>query len=408
MNSSMNIAKRIAFAPNFGNRSKSIEWTYLNKSALSRIYRIATCVFFFVAGLTFATWASRIPDIQNKLHLSDAGLGGVLLALPVGLMMSLPISGWLVGRFGSRQLVITGAILYPLTLILLGIAGSTLQLVFGLFLFGLFSNLINIAMNTQAVGVETLYGKSIMASFHGLWSIAGFSGALIGTFFVSAGLSPLIHFSIVCGMSVLLVLVSYKYTMPHDNAGSKSQALFVKPDKRILILGLIAFCCMLCEGAMADWSGVYFKKVVHAPDSYTTLGYLAFTSTMALGRFVGDWLVTKFGIKKMLQMSGVIITAGLLIAVIFPYLLTAAIGFFLVGFGVSSVIPIVFGSAGRSTTMSPSTALATVSTIGFLGFLIGPPVIGFIAQAINLRWSFTLIAILGFGTTLLAAKVKNE
>ncbi len=133
---------------------------------------------------------------------------------------------------------------------------------------------------------------------------------------------------------------------------------------------------------MADWSGVYFKKVVHAPDSYTTLGYLAFTSTMALGRFVGDGLVTKFGIKKMLQMSGIIITAGLLIAVTFPYLLTAAIGFFLVGFGVSSVIPIVFGSAGRSTTMPASTALATVSTIGFLGFLIGPPVIGFIAQTI--------------------------
>ena len=159
---------------------------------------------------------------------------------------------------------------------------------------------------------------------------------------------------------------------------------------------------------MFDWSGVYFKKVVHAPDSSTTLGYLAFTSTMALGRFVGDGLVTKFGIKKMLQMSGIIITAGLLIAVTFPYLLTAAIGFFLVGFGVSSVIPIVFGSAGRSTTMPASTALATVSTIGFLGFLIGPPIIGFIAQAINLRWSFTLIAILGFGTTLLAAKVKNE
>ena len=408
MNPSMNIAKRIVFAPAFGNTSKSIEGTYLNKGTLSRIYRIATSVFFFVAGLTFATWASRIPDIQNKLHLSDAGLGGVLLALPVGLMAGLPLSGWLVGRFGSRQLVVAGALLYPLTLILLAIAGSTLQLSIGLFLFGLFGNLINIAMNTQAVGVETLYGKSIMASFHGLWSIAGFSGALIGTFFVSAGLSPLIHFSIVCGMAVLLVLISYKYTMPHDNAGSKSQALFVKPDKRILILGLIAFCCMLCEGAMADWSGVYFKKVVQAPDSYTTLGYLAFTSTMALGRFVGDWLVTKFGIKKMLQMSGIIITAGLLIAVIFPYLLTAAIGFFLVGFGVSSVIPIVFGSAGRSTTMSPSTALATVSTIGFLGFLIGPPVIGFIAQAINLRWSFTLIAILGFGTTLLAAKVKND
>ncbi len=202
-------------------------------------------------------------------------------------------------------------------------------------------------------------------------------------------------------------MVSYKFTLPHD-IGGNSQPLFARPDSRILLLGLIAFCCMLCEGAMADWSGVYFKKVVEANPAYTTLGYVAFTSTMAMGRFLGDRLVTKFGVKRMLQLSGTIITTGLLIAVLFPYLLTATIGFLLVGFGVSSVVPIVYGLAGKSSTMSASTALAAVSTIGFLGFLIGPPVIGFIAQAINLRWSFTLIALLGFGTAVLAGKVKNE
>ena len=159
---------------------------------------------------------------------------------------------------------------------------------------------------------------------------------------------------------------------------------------------------------MADWSGVYFKKVVQAPASLTTIGYVAFTGTMALGRFLGDWLVTKLGVKRMLQMSGTIITTGLLIAVLFPYLFTATTGFLLVGFGVSSVVPIVYGSAGKSTTMPASTALAAVSTIGFLGFLIGPPIIGFIAQAINLRWSFTLIALLGFGTSVLAGKVRIE
>jgi MFS family permease len=129
---------------------------------------------------------------------------------------------------------------------------------------------------------------------------------------------------------------------------------------------------------------------------------------MALGRFLGDWLVTKFGVKRMLQMSGVIITAGLLSAVVFPNIIVATIGFFFVGFGVSSVVPIVYGLSGKSATMPASTALAAVSTIGFLGFLIGPPLIGFISEAINLRWSFTLIAVLGFGTTVLARKVKNE
>ena len=408
MNSSLDVARRIAFAPIINKKSESVELPFLNKGILSRIYRIATSVFFFVAGLTFATWASRIPDIQNKLQLSDAGLGGVLFALPAGLMTSLPLSGWLVGRFGSRKLVIIGAILYPLTLILLGVAGSIWVLTLGLFLFGLFANVINIAMNTQAVGIEKLYGKSIMASFHGLWSLAGFSGAAIGTLFVSAGFSPLFHFSLIILLAGLLVLISYRFTLPHDDAVDKAQTSFVKPDKQILILGIIAFCCLLCEGAMADWSGVYFKKVVLAPVSLTTLGYLAFTGTMALGRFLGDGMVMKIGVKRMLQLSGVLITTGLLISVIFPYLVSATIGFFLVGFGVSSVVPIVYGIAGRSKTMSASTALATVSTIGFLGFLIGPPIIGFVAEAINLRWSFALIAILGFGTAFLTRIMKTE
>jgi MFS family permease len=180
----------------------------------------------------------------------------------------------------------------------------------------------------------------------------------------------------------------------------------VKPDKKLLMLGLIAFCCLLCEGAMADWSGVYFKTIVVAPAALITLGYVAFTGTMALGRFVGDRLVTKFGVKRMLQISGTMISGGLLISVLFPYLITATTGFLLVGFGVSSVVPIVYGLAGKSTAMSAGTALASVSTIGFLGFLIGPPVIGFIAQLISLRWSFAFIALLGFGTALLAGKLK--
>jgi len=376
------------------------------KKNLFRKYRIATSVFFFIAGLTFSTWASRIPAIQTKLHLSDAGLGSVLFALPAGLMTSLPVSGWLVSRFGSRPMVIVGSVFYPLILLILGSSTSVLQLALSLFSFGIMGNLINIAMNTQAVGVETLYGRSVMASFHGLWSLAGFTGAVIGTFFVSRGLPPIIHFSIVSGLCVLLVILSYKFTLPHDIGHRQRQKAFVKPDKKILLLGMIAFCCLVNEGAMSDWSGVYFKNIVKAPASLITLGYVAFTSTMALGRFLGDSLVTKFGVKRMLQISGSVITTGLLLAVIFPYLATATAGFFLVGFGVSSVVPIVYGLAGKSTTMSAGAALAAVSTIGFLGFLIGPPLIGFIAQAISLRWSFTLIAILGFGTALLAGTLK--
>jgi fucose permease len=375
----------------------------------TRIYRIAISAFFFVAGLTFATWASRIPDIKTKMHLSDAGLGLILFALPVGQIVSLPISAALVSRFGSKTLIIVGALLYPLTLVLLATSSTTLLLALSLFVFGLWANLLNIAMNTQAVAVENIYGRSIMASFHGVWSMAGFTGALLGTLFVSAALSPLIHFSIVCMVTGLVVWAAHKHTVPSDsrNDSGQKQPLFVRPDKRILILGLIAFCCMVCEGAMADWSGVYYQKVVQSPEALTTIGYVAFMSTMATGRFVGDWLVTKFGVVRIFKISGILIASGLLTTVILPNIIAATIGFLLVGFGVSSVVPIAFGLAGKSTNMSPSAALAAVSTISFLGFLIGPPVIGFIAELSSLRISFIVIALLGFGTTLLAAKTKN-
>ena len=401
----INLVKRGAFWTSLL-KTDQLNDTYFKGDNHLRRHRIATSVFFFIAGLTFATWASRIPAIQAKLHLSDAGLGGVLFSLPAGLMLSLPLSGWLVSKYGSRPMMITGALVYPAILLLLASANSVFFLSMALFLFGVLGNLLNIAMNTQAVGVEKLYGRSVMASFHGLWSLAGFSGALIGTLFVSQGISPFIHFTIVAALAGILLLLFFKNTLPKDTDNSQPQKLFVKPDKAILLLGMIAFCTLLCEGAMADWSGIYFKNIVEAPASMITIGYVAFTATMALGRFLGDWLVTKLGVKNMLQISGTLITSGLLLSVFFPNIITATLGFLLVGFGVSSVVPIVYGLAGKSKTMSPGTALASVSTIGFLGFLIGPPVIGFIAQAISLRWSFTLIGILGFGTAILARKLK--
>lgn len=402
----INLVRRGAWWANLY-RTNNLNDTIFKKDNMLRRYRIATSVFFFIAGLTFATWASRIPAIQAKLQLSDGALGGVLFALPSGLMLSLPLSGWLVSKYGSRPMMIAGALFYPTILLLLASSSSVFQLTISLFAFGVMGNLINIAMNTQAVGVESLYGRSVMASFHGLWSLAGFTGALIGSFFVSEGITPFIHFSIIAASAVLLVLLFFRNSLPHDAGNQQAQKLFVKPDGKILLLGLIAFCTLLCEGAMADWSGVYFKKIVEAPASMITLGYVAFTAMMATGRFLGDWLVTKLGVKRMLQISGTMITTGLLLSVLFPFLVTATIGFLFVGFGVSSVVPIVYGLAGKSKTMSPGTALASVSTIGFLGFLIGPPLIGFIAQAVSLRWSFTLIGVLGFGTAILARKLNS-
>lgn len=370
-----------------------------------KVIRATVGAMFFLAGLTFASWASRIAGIQQKLSLSDAALGGILFTLPVGLMVSLPFSGWIITRIGSRKLLLFALPLYAVALAGLGLAQNTLQLIAGLFCFGLTSNAMNIAVNTQAVATEKLYGKPIMASFHGLWSLAGFTGAAIGTLMIGEGIDPAVHFSLILLLVLIGIAVSFRYLQ--DDIGSvQSGPVFVMPDASLMKLGAVAFCSMICEGAMFDWSVIYFKKVIHAEDAWMAAGYTAFMSTMAGGRFVADWFSGRFGLKRTLQVSGTLTATGLLIAVFFPYMLTAVLGFMLVGAGVSSVVPLVYSTAGKSGTMSPGVAIAAVSTIGFVGFLIGPPVIGFVAGAFSLRVSFMLIAAMGVCVVIVSTKAK--
>lgn len=372
-----------------------------------RASRIAVSVLFFSAGFCFASWASRIPDIQQKLQLNEAALGGILLSLPIGLMASLPISGFLVARLGSRKISLIAVLLYTAVLPFLGLAGAVWQLVMVLFLYGFTGNMLNIAMNTQGVSVEALYGRSIMASFHGIWSLGGFTGAALGTLMVRF-FTPFLHFTIVLLLIGILIFFIPRFLLSKDINSGRDTPIFARPDSLLLKLGLIAFCCMVCEGTMFDWSGIYFAKEVKVEKSFVTLGYTAFMTTMAAGRFAGDWLSVKLGKRNMIRMSGLLIFCGLMLSVVWPYIIPATIGFLVTGVGVSSVVPLVYASAAKSNRVSSGVALAAVSTVGYLGFLFGPPVIGFIAEASSLRWSFALIACLGFCTTLLAGYSRIE
>ena len=373
-----------------------------------RIHRIAVSSFFFLAGICFASWASRIPDIQAKLQLNSAALGGILLCLPVGLLTSLPVAGFLVAKYGSRVIVMVSAILYASTLPILGFADSVTQLMATLFVFGFGGNMMNISVNTQAVATETLYDKPIMASFHGVWSMAGFTGAAVGTLMVRFKVIPPYHFLSITALAALILLIFSGKLNRRDSNRDEKQPIFVRPDKSLLNFGLIAFFSMICEGAMFDWSGIYFAKVVQPEQALVTVGYTAFMCTMATGRFIGDWVAFRLGMKRMLQFSGLLTATGLLLAVIFPQFITATLGFLIVGAGVSSIIPMIYSAAGKSKVMSPGVAIAAVSTIGYLGFLFGPPFIGFIAQATSLRISFGLIAVMGTMIAVIAGKIKIE
>ena len=382
-------------------------------TANRKTFRIAVSILFFMAGLCFASWASRIATIQQKLGLSETELGGILFALPVGSFFSIPFAGWAITKIGSKKLLLSAIITYGLALVGLGSVHNSFQLVLCLIAYGFAGNSVNISVNTQAVAVERLYHKHIMASFHGLWSLAGFSGAGIGTFMIGKGIDPFNHFIAIAVMVYIGVIVASRYL--HDDRGSvKNNSTLLSVSERLklivplLALGSIAFFSLTCEGAMFDWSVIYFKKVINAPIALQGAGFTAFMLTMASGRFVADWFAHRSGLKRTLQISGLLTATGLLIAVIFPHFYTAIAGFLLVGVGVSSVVPMVYSAAGKSRTMSPGVALAAVSTIGFAGFLVGPPLIGFIAGIATLRASFLFIAVMGMSVVVAATRAKLE
>ncbi len=369
--------------------------------------RLAVSLFYFGQGVCFASWASRIPDLKSAMQLSDAALGSILLALPLGQLLTMPLSGRLTTIFGSRRMLTIATPLYALSLTMIGLASAGWQLAIFLFLFGIAGNLCNIALNTQGVAGETFYGKPIMTSFHGAWSVGGFSGALIGLMMINFHIQPYFHFCIIAVLAWLHIAINYRYLLhwqnPNDHARPK---LFTKPQGVLVQLGIIGFCSMATEGAMFDWSGVYFKDIVKAPHELVILGYTSFMIMMATGRFLGDKVIALYGRKRLLQVSGVIISTGMFISVIFPFLVPAVIGFMLVGIGVSGIVPMVYSIAGGNTKVSPGIALAMVSGVSYFGFLMGPPLIGYISALSSLRYSYAVIGCFGLLITFLVAKIS--
>ena len=385
---------------------KEAKQSYLNRM------RLAVSLFYFSMGLTFATWASRIPDIKESLNLSEADLGTVLFSIPCGQLLMMPFSARIVVKYGSSKTVVAGIIMYIAAMVSLGLGHERWHLMLSLFFFGVFSNFTNISVNTQGLLTEGLFKKPIMSSFHGAWSLAGFTGALIGLLMMNIGLPPRVHFAVVALLLYVVIAFNFRHLVKTRPAKPKAveaenqRSFLPKLNPALVWLGVIGFCSMVSEGIMFDWSGVYFKQVVKAPESLVVLGYTSFMIMMACGRFVGDKVTARFGRKRVLQVSGVLISGGMYLAVFLPYVIPAAIGFMLVGLGVSTVVPGVYSIAGKTPGIEPSKALTAVSSVSFLGFLIGPPVIGYIAHAVGLKMSFALIGIFGVGIAFLVNRVK--
>ncbi len=370
------------FAPFFGDYMESLVKQ-----------RVGLSAYFFISGLCFSSWASRIPSIQEQFNLNEAQLGSILFTMPISSLIGLPISGWLVQKFDSRLPLFWGFIFHCLFLITIGMSNTVFMFTIAIFLFALSNRITNISMNTQAINLQNIYPKKINGSFHGLWSLGGISGVAITTLMIALKISMELHFMIIAILVFVITLLTFPHLMKKDKVQNPGGVSLTKPDPRILNLGLLIFLAALCEGSMFDWSGIFFKDVVKV--EIFTAGYLVFMGSMALSRFVSDRLIHVLGMKKVFILSSVLVFLGLVLAVTFPFFWTALIGFMIVGVGTAAVVPMVFTLAGNSKKYSPGIAISIIGTFGLAGFMVGPPLIGHIAHAFNLRFSFIFVAIMG-------------
>lgn len=371
--------------------------------------RLAIALFFFSHGFILSSWASRIPNIKTYLSISDAELGTLLLLMPIGQISTMPMSAKIISKYGSKNIVQFGFLIYPLILLIIGLSTSYFQLAICLFLFGVAGNLCNIAINTQGVELESMMYKPMMSSFHGAWSISGFLGALVALLMLNLNLTITVHFLVVLLFVLVIWILNFRFlihTTPSKNIEKESGSIFKYLDKTLVQLGIIGFLSMAIEGAMFDWSGVYFQDIVKAPEQLIILGYTSFVLMMATGRFLGDYLIVKFGRKKVIQMSGIFMTSGLLLSVFSVNLIVCTLAFMMVGLGGSCSVPTVYGVTGKRNKVNASISLTLVSTIAFLGFLIGPPAIGFISDLFDLRYSFMLFSIFGIIMVVIASRTR--
>ena len=374
--------------------------------------RLAVAAYYFVPGVVFSSWASRIPDVKHMLHLSNGQLGSVLFAIPIGQVVMMAFSGILVSKFGSKKMVLLAEVLYAAVLFAIGCSNNVFHLIVGLVGFGMMANLMNIATNTQACLVEKMYGRNIMSSFHGLWSLGGFVGGIVGAVFANTILPIQAHFGAIMVMCFLILALGFKHLVNDATAKAEEENVpkfsFKTIDPVLFLLGLMGFAGMFCEGTVYDWSGVYFSTVVKPDEAFIRAGYVAGMGAMTLGRFIADGFVTKYGPSRVLKTCGGLIVTGLWLAAALPYLAPATLGFLLVGFGISSSVPICYSIAGKLGTIKASIAITIVSSISFFGFLVGPPVIGWLSEATNLRLALSIAACLGLMIAFVSVKVSKR
>jgi hypothetical protein len=350
-------------------------------------------MLFLAHGLLVATWVSRIPSVQIELRLNNGVLGLTLLSLALGAVCTIPFAGWLISRFGSKKMSITSGTFFAFSLILPGLAFNAISLAICLFVFGALAASMDVSMNAQGVEVEKAMGKPTMSRFHGSFSLGGMIGAGVGGMLAAHGFSPLQHFSMSCAVELLLIAGAAPLLLPtHVTHGSGDHRLpFNKIPPVLFALSAIGFCILLAEGAMADWTAVYLRQVLAAGPGTAAEGYAVFSAAMAIFRFLGDMITARLGPVSTVRTGSLVAAAGLVWALSMQRPEWSLPGFAITGVGFSVIIPLIFGSGGRVPGVKPGPGIATVTGIGYIGFIVGPPTIGFASQLVTLRYALGVV-----------------
>jgi MFS family permease len=370
--------------------------------------RIAVKILFFLNGFIHANYYSRLPRIQNHFLINNGELGFVLLSASVGALFAMPFTGWMIIRNGSRRVTIFAAYFYCAMIPFIPLMSNMAMLMALFFVIGLSTGMLDVAMNAQAVMVEQQLKKPIMTSFHALFSVGMMLGALCGSLFSEINTSLFYHFLIITIISLASVFIA-RYYLIHDKPLKHDNDIpaFRLPNVAMVGIGVIAFCCMLGEGAMADWSTNYMENIAKAGQGVAPLGLSAFALAMTIGRIFGDGARVKYGDRSLMIICSLIALAGLIIAISFTHPLFAIIGFFVIGIGLSVIVPIAYSIAGNSKDLPPGVGLAMVTTVGYSGFLFGPPIIGFLADMSTLRYALVLVGVLFAVMSVLSIRYKS-
>ena len=369
--------------------------------------RWATSGFFLLLGVTLGSWVARIPAVQDRLRLDDGQLGIALLSLSFGAILAMPTTGWLIGRWGNARVMRAAATAVCLLLPLLPLAPTMPLLMLTLFVFGMCFGVLDVSMNVQAVAVEERHGLPIMSTFHGVFSVGGLVGAAVAGVVAGRGVAPLAHLLMVAAVLMAMQLVAGRYLL-ETRARQSAAPVFALPPRSLLALGVLSFCVLLGEGAISDWSAVYLQNSLGASAAIAAAGYAAFSLTMATMRFAGDALTLALGPVQMVRLGGLIAGLALGAAIVIGTIPAALVGFACVGVGLAASFPIALSAAGRTPGLVPGAAIGAVSTAGYTGLLVGPPVIGFIADLAGLRTSLLLVAALALATAFLAGTVRRS